>query len=93
MAALLIFLLGRRLLKRQADTKSISPDNAHTMTIQVQGMTCNHCVNTVKNALEEVAGVEEAVPDLTTGTVLIQGENIDIKAILQAVKDSGYTTD
>ena len=93
MSALLIFLLGRRLLKRQAATKSISPDNAHTMTIQVRGMTCNHCVNTVKNALEEVAGVEEAVPDLTTGTVLIRGDKIDNNTLIQAVQEAGYTTD
>ncbi len=93
LSALLILLLGRRLFKRYAGPKSITPDKAGAMTIQVRGMTCNHCVNTVKTALEEVAGVKEAVPDLTTGTVLVQGENIDTNTLLQAVKEAGYNTD
>lgn len=56
-------------------------------------MTCNHCVNTVKNALESVDGVKEAVPDLTTGTVLIRGENIGTETLRQKIKEAGYTPD
>ena len=93
LSALLIFLLGRRLFRKPAAAVSIGPDTGRTRTIRVRGMTCNHCVNTVKNALEKVAGVEEAVPDLTTGTVLIRGENIDTNTLIQAVKEAGYTAD
>lgn len=93
LSALLIFLLGRRLFKKPAAAVSISPDKGRAKTIRVRGMTCSHCVNAVKNALEKVDGVEEAIPDLTTGTVLIRGDNIDNNTILRAVQEAGYTTD
>jgi uncharacterized protein len=93
LAALIIFLLGRRLFKKSTSAVSIDPDQSRDKTIRVRGMTCNHCVDTVKNALESVDGVEEAVPNLNTGTVLIRGENIDTKNLLQAVKEAGYITD
>ena len=93
LSALLIFLLGRRLFRKHAGAIPISTDKGNTRTIRVRGMTCHHCVTTVKNALESVDGVEEAVPDLTTGTVLIRGENIDTKTLLRAVKEAGYNTD
>ena len=32
--------------------------------LPVQGMTCDHCVGTVRRALEEVAGVQSAAVDL-----------------------------
>jgi len=93
LSALLIFLLARRLQRRFTPAAGSNPDESQTMTIRVRGMTCSHCVNTVKTALESVDGVEEASPNLTTGTVLIRGENIDTKILRRAVKEAGYTTD
>jgi len=93
LSALLIFLIGRRLFRKHAPAGPIGPGPDRTMTIRVRGMTCNHCVNTVKTALESVNGVEEAVPDLTTGTVLIRGKNIAPETLRQKIKEAGYTTD
>jgi len=93
LSALLIFLLARRLQKRFTPVVVSEPDKSQTMTIRVRGMTCNHCVNTVKTALESVDGVEEAIPDLNTGTVLIQGENIAPGTLRKKIKEAGYTPD
>lgn len=60
------------------------------ITIDVEGMTCQHCVANVKKSLEALAGVEEAIPDLDSGKVIINGEQIDDKQIKQAVTDAGY---
>jgi copper chaperone CopZ len=58
--------------------------------ISVAGMTCMHCVNTVKNALAAVDGVEEVVEvSLDAGSATVRG-NADKEALIAAVKDAGY---
>lgn len=39
----------------------------------VKGMKCQGCVQTVKQTLSSVAGVEEVVVDLATGEVKVVG--------------------
>ncbi len=63
----------------------------HTsVTLQVKGMSCSHCANAVASTLGAIAGVKEARVDLATGQALISGEDVDIGALTQAVKDLGY---
>jgi hypothetical protein len=59
-------------------------------TLNVTGMSCQHCVAAVKKSLEAVEGVSDAVPDLDTGRVIIHGDHVDDAAIKQAVLDAGY---
>ena len=40
-------------------------------TLNVKGMTCNHCVMSVKNALEELEGVRSARVDLDAGRATV----------------------
>lgn len=40
-----------------------------TTTLQVQGMTCNHCKMAVTNALQELEGVSRVEVHLDKGTV------------------------
>lgn len=60
------------------------------ITLDVEGMTCQHCVANVKKSLEAVDGVEEATPDLDSGKVIISGENLDNELLKQSVVDAGY---
>lgn len=39
---------------------------------QIEGMTCNGCLNSVKNKLSEVEGIEEVHIDLPTGQAVVQ---------------------
>ncbi len=39
----------------------------------VEGMTCDHCAQTVTRAVTEVPGVEDVRVDLPTGTVTVSG--------------------
>jgi hypothetical protein len=65
-------------------------ENDMGITLNVEGMSCGHCVANVKKSLEALDGVEEATPDLDTGKVLIDGDNLDNELLKKAVTDAGY---
>lgn len=58
--------------------------------ITVKGMTCDRCEQTVQEALEGVAGVEDATADQTSDLVMIGGD-VDLEDLRQAVEGAGYT--
>ncbi|MFA9460296.1 CopZ family metallochaperone [Thiohalorhabdus sp. Cl-TMA] len=58
-------------------------------TLKVTGMTCRHCVNAVKEVLEEVNGVESAEVSLEEGRAEVTG-NADPSALIKAVAEEGY---
>jgi Cu+-exporting ATPase len=61
--------------------------------IPVAGMTCQHCVGTVRRALEEVPGVSAAVVDLAAGRadVTFDPTRADRTRLEQAVAAAGYS--
>ncbi|HON13697.1 MAG TPA: cation transporter [Treponema sp.] len=61
-----------------------------TKTLDVEGMTCNHCVMHVTNALKEVAGVSNVKVDLASKKAVVEGTNLDDNAMKAAVADAGY---
>ncbi len=58
-------------------------------TYKVQGMTCGHCVSTVKAAVGSVPGVQAVEVDLATGTVTVTGTPSE-HAVTQAISETGY---
>ncbi len=56
----------------------------------VQGMTCTHCVLSVREEISEVPGVKAVDVDLASGRVTVAGEDVDDDAIRAAVADAGY---
>lgn len=59
--------------------------------LKIEGMTCGHCVMSVKQALEAVPGVEGPVAvDLKSGSATVGGA-ADPAALLAAVAEEGYT--
>lgn len=56
---------------------------------KVEGMTCGHCVSTVKAAVGSVPGVEEVEVDLAAGTVTTTGTPSE-QAVTQAISEAGY---
>ena len=57
--------------------------------LKVTGMTCNHCVTHVTNALEGVAGVREAKVSLEKGEAVVEG-SARAADLIAAVKEEGY---
>ncbi|WP_067176893.1 heavy-metal-associated domain-containing protein [Microtetraspora niveoalba] len=62
-----------------------------TTTYTVKGMTCGHCVSSVKEEVGEVAGVTGVEVDLATGLVTVDSDGpLDPAAIAAAVEEAGY---
>ncbi|MGS2647374.1 MULTISPECIES: cation transporter [unclassified Streptosporangium] len=61
-----------------------------TTTYTVTGMTCGHCVSSVKEEVGEVPGVTGVDVDLETGRVDVSGDSFDDAAVRAAVKEAGY---
>ena len=61
------------------------------ITLKIQGMTCNHCVNHVKEALAGVPGVQGPVEvSLALGEAKVPGA-ADPQALVAAVVEEGYS--
>ena len=59
--------------------------------INVKGMVCGRCENRIKNALEEIKGVEKVEADYKTGIVkILANENIERKAMEDTIEDIGF---
>jgi copper chaperone len=56
----------------------------------VQGLTCSHCVASVRQEVSDVAGVTAVAVDVDTGRMTISGENVDDEAVRAAVVEAGY---
>lgn len=62
-----------------------------TTTYTVTGMTCGHCVNSVKTEVAEVPGVSGVDVDLASGLLTIESTApVDPAAVEAAVKEAGY---
>ncbi len=60
-------------------------------TWTVTGMTCGHCVASVKEEVGEIAGVENVDVVLETGQVTVTSDSpIDPTAMAAAVAEAGY---
>lgn len=64
---------------------------SQTTTWTVTGMTCGHCVASVTEELQEIAGVDTVVVDLPTGQVTVTSEGpLDRADVERAVHEAGY---
>ncbi|GIH65874.1 MULTISPECIES: heavy-metal-associated domain-containing protein [Microbispora] len=59
-------------------------------TYTVQGMTCGHCVSSVKEEVGEIPGVTGVEVDLGSGRLDVSGDVAD-DAVRKAVEEAGYT--
>lgn len=64
------------------------------MNIQVDGMTCMHCVSRVKVSLENHPAIQEATPDLGSGKVVLKMEEgrdkPDMQELDSIIDQAGY---
>ncbi|MFH1748481.1 MAG: SO_0444 family Cu/Zn efflux transporter [Planctomycetota bacterium] len=61
------------------------------LEFHVKGMTCSHCVESVRRALAESAGVQSADVSLASGRVIVTGDNLEGQQLSAAVEALGYT--
>ena len=59
-------------------------------TYTVSGMTCDHCVLSVREEVGEVAGVQRVDVELKSGRLSVRGAGVDDAAVASAVEEAGY---
>lgn len=60
-------------------------------TLRIKGMSCNHCVMAVTQALEGIDGVKEVKVDLDKGEAYFEETApVDMNTITDQIKKAGY---
>ena len=60
-------------------------------TLKVKGMSCQHCVMSVTNALGQLEGIKNVQVDLAKGEVRFDNsKEIASNRIEKAIRDAGY---
>jgi uncharacterized membrane protein YraQ (UPF0718 family)/copper chaperone CopZ len=96
LVALIALLIARQVRARAAPGKPSEGENARlaeerdALTLQVEGMSCGHCVATVKQALESIDQVSQATPELASGRVHIRAQDVDTKTLERAIEAAGF---
>lgn len=63
-----------------------------TVALNVKGMSCNHCVNSIEGALGRVNGVFSASVDLAKNQVTVSYDNamVSVEKLKETIEDQGY---
>ncbi|KNX38964.1 heavy-metal-associated domain-containing protein [Luteipulveratus halotolerans] len=62
-----------------------------TATYTVTGMTCGHCVASVTEEVQEIAGVTDVKVDLASGALTVTSDQpVADDAVRAAVDEAGY---
>jgi len=88
LSGLLAYLLGLRLKAMIRGWRDPAPGT--DLMLKVDGMSCGHCVSSVKKSLEGVVAVSEATPDLASRLVWVRGEHLGVTDLVRAVEQAGF---
>ncbi len=60
-------------------------------TIKIKGMSCEHCVKAVSEALEGIKGIKNVRVDLSSGEATFEEEGaLDMSLVREAIRKAGY---
>ena len=78
-------------LQAEPETSKEEPTMANKITLDVEGMMCEHCEATVKKALESVAGVVSATANHNDNVAVVETDgDVDTEALKAAVEAKDY---
>ena len=60
------------------------------LQLNVTGMNCRHCVEAVTRALKSRPGVDTVNVNLKTGQALVDGKDLNVESLCEAVQKLGY---
>ncbi|MEQ2527658.1 copper chaperone CopZ [Bacillaceae bacterium CLA-AA-H227] len=65
------------------------------ITLNVQGMSCGHCVNTIEGSVGKLNGVSEVKVHLENGTVDVEFDSnkVTLDTIKETIDEQGYDVD
>jgi len=61
------------------------------VVLDITGMTCRHCADSVRRALQNCSGVTAVEVDLSGGQATLSGRDVRLPALQDAVEKLGYT--
>ncbi len=62
-----------------------------TASYNISGMTCDHCVNSVRTEIGKLSGVTDVAVELSTGHVTItSATTLDEADVIAAIDEAGY---
>lgn len=63
-----------------------------TITLNVKGMSCNHCVKAIEGSVGELEGVEKVTVDLPSSKVEVTFDRskVSLSQIKETIDDQGY---
>ena len=62
------------------------------IAFNVEEMSCEHCINTIKEKVSRLNGVYEVLVDLEAKRVVVEydAERLDAETIKDTIEDAGY---
>ncbi|BAQ09574.1 copper ion binding protein [Bacillus sp. OxB-1] len=59
--------------------------------LKVEGMSCNHCVNSIETSVGGLNGVSAVKVDLTNNEVTVEFDNdATLQQVKETIEDQGY---
>ena len=96
-SVLLLGILTNSLLRLYFPAMFVSDESIEgkeaDFVLAVSGMTCNHCVNSVTNAISEIKNVTDINVELNSGEAKISGNNVKVDEVVDAITTSGYSAE
>ena len=63
------------------------------VTLNIEGMSCGHCVKAIENSVTAISGVDNVQVQLDSGTVNVEfnKDAVEVEQITNAIEEQGYT--
>ncbi len=59
-------------------------------SIKIKGMSCQHCVGSVKKVLEDISGLSQVTVNLDAGEASFENEGVTREQIRTAISKIGF---
>ena len=66
-------------------------DNKADVAFIVKGMTCNHCKETVTEAIQTCDGIQDVTINLESGHTYVYGDNLNKQQIITSINNVGFS--
>jgi len=70
--------------------KVVTSHGASNISLEIEGMTCGHCKQTVTKALDDCEGVLSVEVSLKNRTAHVNGDRLDLEKLTHAVEFCGF---
>jgi copper chaperone CopZ len=61
-----------------------------SVTLKIDGMSCDHCVRAVRQALEDLPQVDIQSVEIGRASLRYDNDSTDVERILAAIQEAGY---